>query len=73
VQQVTGSPADIHPLPAPSDLCTVQRDFSLQGIHFGPRGGGAHAADEYVELEDILTVIKAITLLTLDWCEVAEN
>jgi acetylornithine deacetylase len=73
VLQVTGSLADVCPLPAPSDLFTVQRDFGLQGIHYGPRGGGAHAADEYVELEDLLTVTKAITLLALDWCEVAEN
>jgi acetylornithine deacetylase len=73
VQQVTGLPAEVRPLPAPSDLFTVQRDFSLQGIHYGPRGGGAHAADEYVELEDLLTVTKAITLLVLDWCEVADN
>jgi len=73
VRQVTGSLADIRPLPAPSDLFTVQRDFGLQGIHYGPRGGGAHAAEEYVELEDLLTVTKAITLLALDWCEVAEN
>ena len=73
VRQVTGSSAEVRPLPAPSDLFTVQRDFGLQGIHYGPRGGGAHAADEYVELEDLLTVTKAITLLALDWCEVAEN
>ena len=57
----------------PSDLFTVQRDFDLQGIHYGLRGGSAHAADEYVEMEDLLTVTKAITLLVLDWCEVAED
>jgi acetylornithine deacetylase len=73
IQQVTGSLAEVRPLPAPSDLFTVQRDFGLQGIHYGPRGGGAHSADEYVEMEDLLTVTKAITLLTLDWCGVAEN
>ena len=73
VQQVTGSPAEVRPMPAPSDLFTVQRDFGLPGIHFGPRGGGAHSADEYVELEDLLTVVKALTLLALDWCEVAES
>jgi acetylornithine deacetylase len=72
VQQVTGSPAEVRPIPAPSDLFTVQRDFGLQGIHFGPRGRNPHAADEYVELEDLLTVTKALTLLALDWCEVAE-
>jgi acetylornithine deacetylase/succinyl-diaminopimelate desuccinylase-like protein len=54
-------------------LFTVQKDFGLQGIHFGRRGGDAHAADECVELEDSLIVVKAITLLVIDWCEVDEN
>jgi acetylornithine deacetylase/succinyl-diaminopimelate desuccinylase-like protein len=54
-------------------LFTVQKDFGLQGIHFGRRGGDAHTADEYVELEDPLPVVKVITLLAVDWCEVAEN
>ena len=56
-----------------SDLFTVQKDFGLRGIHFGRRGGGAHTADEYVELEDPLPVVKVITLLAVDWCEVVEN
>lgn len=73
VRRVTGSPAEVRPLPAPSDLFSVQLDFGLQGIHYGPRGGGAHAADEYVELEDLVTVTKAITLLALDWCGVAKD
>jgi acetylornithine deacetylase len=73
VQQVTGAPAAIHPMPAPSDLYAVQRDFGLQGIHYGPRGAGAHAADEYVVLEDLVTVTKSLTLLALDWCEIAET
>jgi acetylornithine deacetylase len=71
VQQVTGSPAEVRPLPAPSDLFTVQLDFGMQGIHYGPRGGGAHAADEFVILADLVIVTQAITLLALDWCGVA--
>ncbi|HEX9029884.1 MAG TPA: M20/M25/M40 family metallo-hydrolase, partial [Anaerolineales bacterium] len=71
VEQVTGALAPVHPMPAPSDLYAVQKDFGLQGIHYGPRGAGAHAADEYVVLEDLVTVTKALTLLALEWCEVA--
>jgi hypothetical protein len=56
-----------------SDLVKVQKDFGLQGIHFGRRGGGAHAAEECVELEDSLIVVKAIMLLAIDSCEVDEN
>ena len=73
MEQVTGSPAEVRPLPATSDLFTVQKDFGLQGIHFGWRGDSAHAAAEYVELEDPLIVVKVITLLAIDWFEVDEN
>jgi acetylornithine deacetylase len=72
VQELTGQLAAVHPLPAPSDLYAVQRIFGLQGIHYGPRGGGAHASNENVLLEDLVTVTKALTLLALDWCEIAE-
>jgi acetylornithine deacetylase len=71
VQELTGELAAVHPLPAPSDLYAVQRIFGLQGIHYGPRGGGAHASNENVLLEDLVTVTKALTLLALDWCEIA--
>jgi acetylornithine deacetylase len=73
VQQATGEAAVVRPLPAPSDLYAVQLDFGMQGIHYGPRGAGAHAADEYVVLEDLVTVTKALTLLAVDWCEIAET
>ncbi len=72
VKEVTGEAAVVRPMPAPSDLYAVQKDFGMQGIHYGPRGAGAHAADEYVVLEDLVTVTKALTLLALEWCEVAE-
>jgi acetylornithine deacetylase len=67
-QQVTGQKPAVRPLPAPSDLYLVQREFGIPGVHYGPGGGGAHAADEYVVLEDIVTVTKTLSLLALEWC-----
>jgi acetylornithine deacetylase len=70
-RQVWGHPLEVRPLPAPSDLYVVHLDFNTPAVHLGPRGGGAHAADEYVVIEDLVTVTKALALLALDWCGVA--
>ncbi len=68
---VTGETPAVTPLPSPSDLFVVQRDFGLPAVHYGVRGAGAHAADEYLVVEDLLTVTKVLTLLTYAWCGVA--
>jgi acetylornithine deacetylase len=67
-EQVTHQRPPISPLPAPSDMYLVQREFGIQCVHYGPSGAGAHAADEYVVLEDIVTATKTLALLALDWC-----
>lgn len=68
--RVTGAAPDVRPLPAPSDMYVVQRNFGIPCAHYGPRGAGAHAADEYVLVEDLTTVTKALALLALEWCGV---
>ncbi|MFQ5854260.1 MAG: hypothetical protein ACE5LU_01250 [Anaerolineae bacterium] len=45
--------------------------FGIPAVHYGVRGAGAHAADEYLIVDDLVTVIKVLTLLVLDWCGVA--
>jgi acetylornithine deacetylase len=56
----------------PSDLYVVNDYFPTRAIHFGVRGGNAHAADEYINLEDLARVTKIITLFTLEWCGLDE-
>jgi acetylornithine deacetylase len=68
VSDVTGGPAEVRPVPAPSDLYVVQRDFAIPTLHYGVRGGGAHAADEHVIVDDLVTATQVLTLLALDWC-----
>ncbi len=33
----------------------------------------AHASDEYVEVDEVVTACRAFALLALDWCGVAEG
>jgi acetylornithine deacetylase len=37
----------------------------------GPRGGNAHAPDEYVVVSDLHALTDAYVRLALDWCEEA--
>jgi acetylornithine deacetylase len=69
-REVTGQAPEVRPLPAPSDMYVVQRDFGIPAVHYGVRGAGAHAADEYLEVEDLVTVTRVLVLLALDWCGV---
>jgi acetylornithine deacetylase len=69
--EVTGSSPQVKPLQAPSDLFVVHRDFDIPCVHFGVGGAGAHAADEFMVVEDLITVTKTLTLLVLDWCGLA--
>lgn len=68
--QVMSQPVEIRPLLAPSDMYVVHLDFKTPAAHIGPRGGGAHAKDEFVLIEDLVTVTKILSLLVLDWCGV---
>ena len=43
--------------------------FSIPTIVFGPRGGNAHAQDEYVLVEDLLLLTKVFLYVALKWCK----
>ena len=34
----------------------------------GPRGGNAHAPDEWVLIEDLYSLSEAFVRLAIDWC-----
>lgn len=37
-------------------------------VSYGPGGAGAHTFDEYVEIEEVYRVARALALTILDWC-----
>jgi len=51
---------------------TDMRYFNLYSdtpaVSYGPIGANEHNADEYVELDSIVTGAKTVALLILDWC-----
>lgn len=73
VTAVTGEAAHIVGAPWPCDLWALQRTFGIPSVVFGPKGGNAHAADEYIELNSVFTFWEALLLFILRWCGVCER
>jgi acetylornithine deacetylase len=52
----------------PCDAFLNQKHFGVPTLLFGPRGAGAHNADEYVETASILRTAEAYLAAALEWC-----
>jgi acetylornithine deacetylase len=52
----------------PCDAFLSQRHFGIPTLVFGPRGAGAHNADEYVETGSILRTAEVYLAAALEWC-----
>ena len=50
------------------DAFMFTKYFVTPAIIFGPRGGGAHAQDEFVIAEDLILLTKIYLGFILDWC-----
>ncbi|MBK9168177.1 MAG: M20/M25/M40 family metallo-hydrolase [Bryobacterales bacterium] len=61
----------IEGLDAPSDMYIFQLGFGIPAIMWGPAGGRAHQADEFVELDSLLRATRALMRFVLRWCKVA--
>ena len=56
----------------PCDAYVFNLHAGTPAVLFGPRGGKAHAADEYVIAEDLAKVVESLCLLAMDWCGVLD-
>lgn len=52
----------------PCDAFLNQRYFGMPTLIFGPRGGGAHNANEYVEISSVMTTARVLLSAALQWC-----
>ena len=53
----------------PCDAFLNQCYFGMPTLVFGPRGGGAHNANEYVEISSVMTTANVLLAAALDWCD----
>ena len=52
----------------PCDAFLSQKHFGIPTLVFGPRGAGAHNADEYVETASVLRTAEVYLAAALEWC-----
>jgi acetylornithine deacetylase len=60
--------AAIEGLDAPSDMYVFPRCFGTPAIMWGPSGGGAHQANEYVEVDSLVAATRALAHFVCRWC-----
>jgi acetylornithine deacetylase len=54
--------------PYPCDAFLIHCEFGIPTLLFGPRGGGAHNPNEYVEAESVTQTSCALLTAALEWC-----
>ncbi|MCC6393646.1 MAG: M20/M25/M40 family metallo-hydrolase [Bryobacterales bacterium] len=63
-----GRKTKVEGMDAPSDMYVFQRCFDIPAIMWGPAGGNAHQADEFVELDSLLEAARVLLLFVCRWC-----
>ena len=67
IAEQTGRPVRLRGEPFWTDGALLA-DAGIDTVLFGVRGGGAHAATEWVDLESLQQVTRALTSLTTSYC-----
>lgn len=63
-----GKAVTVSAAPYPCDAFLIHREFGTPSLLFGPRGGGAHNVDEYVEIASVLKTAEVLLSAALEWC-----
>lgn len=69
-QMIAGEVPQRLAFPGTTDVRSFNLYANIPAVAYGPKGENIHAANEYVELDSILTGAKVLTWFMLDWCGV---
>jgi acetylornithine deacetylase len=67
-EQIVGRPPEVRGAPFACDVYIFNLYSSTPCVILGPRGANAHATDEWVMMEDLVTLTKIYALAAADWC-----
>lgn len=68
-ESVLGSPPDVFGVPCGTDLRLFTRHANIPTILYGPGDVlHAHAADEFIELSQVVTCTKVLARTMMQWC-----
>ena len=68
VKEHTGEEPKVGGASFSCDLAIYGENGNMPAVIIGPRGDNLHAPDEWVLVEDILTLTGIFALLTGSWC-----
>jgi len=68
LREIVGIAPPLLGTPSFGDMRWIIRYANTPAIQFGPRGGSLHGADEWVNIEDLITAIKIMALTIMDFC-----
>lgn len=69
-RETLGRDIKVEGAPYPCDLFIFNLYGRMPGIVFGPRGGNAHGADEFVYIGDLIQLAEIFSCAALEWCGV---
>jgi acetylornithine deacetylase len=67
-ETVLGVPPIVAGIEGPCDLFIFHQGFGIPAALWGPKGGNTHAADEYVEIDSMVSAAKTLLLFVAEWC-----
>ncbi len=70
VAEACGAQTRVEGLDAPSDMYIFQKCFQIPALMWGPEGGGAHQADEYVDIPSLVESTRVLAHFVCRWCGV---
>ncbi len=70
---VLGEAPNVAGIEGPCDLFVFQQGFGIPAALWGAKGGNTHAADEYVEIDSLISAAKTLLLFVVEWCGAART
>jgi acetylornithine deacetylase/succinyl-diaminopimelate desuccinylase-like protein len=68
-EQVTGSAPSLRGVTYGSDMRLFTNHAKIAATHYGPGDVGmAHAVNEFVPLDEVLTAAKVVANMVAQWC-----
>lgn len=71
-RQIVPEGLPVHGAPLACDAFMFNLYSNTPALIWGPKGGNAHSADEFIEIEPFLQLVGMYALAMIEWCGVAE-
>jgi len=70
-ERTLGNRPPVVGIEGPCDMFVFHQVMNTPAVLWGGRGGNAHAADEYVEIDSLVDAAKTLLVFVCNWCGIA--